>query len=472
MKDSTAGYLERFWRCEGIPLLERLIRVRSVSPNFDPDWERRGSLGEAVDLVQRWSTGGLVDGIQSLVSQEKGRTPALLLTIRGSGPGRVLLYGHLDKQPEFDGWRPGLGPWEPVLDGDRLYGRGGVDDGYAACAALGALELLRGTGRPHPNCLVLLECSEESGSMDLPYHLERLRWRIGRPDLVVALDSEAGDYDHLWTTSSLRGTVVGTLTVRILTEGVHSGAAGGMVPSTFRIARHLLDRIEEAATGELAGFLAVPIPRNRMAEAESTARILGSTIPGKFPWTDGARPMSDDLAALLVNNTWRSCVSVTGAGGLPALQAAGSTHRPSTSLKLCVRIPPTLDAGVAARRLEEVLEREPPYGATVAFEVESAASGWNAPETPAWMERSTSHASMEWFGNSAASMGTGGTIPFVEMLGSRFPDAAFLVTGVAGPHSNAHGPNEFLHLPAARKLTGCLAGILGDAAGNLSDDRR
>jgi acetylornithine deacetylase/succinyl-diaminopimelate desuccinylase-like protein len=459
-----AAHTTRFWQRHALPLLKSYIRIPNISPAFDPEWERRGHMNEAIELVRRWCAQRPLGQVEVRSAEPEGRTPALLIRVRGAAPGSVLLYGHLDKQPELTGWSEGLGAWKPVVRGDRLYGRGGADDGFAVCAALGALEALQQAGAPYPTCCILLECCEESGSADLPYYLEEFAGAIGEPELVVALDSEAGNYDQLWITTSLRGTLIGTLKVDILTEGVHSGAAGGMVPSSFRIARQLLDRIENPESGALTELFAVPIPEPRRAEAAATAAVLGSSIIDKFPWVDGARPVSPDGATLLLNNAWRPCLSVTGAAGLPVLEAASSTQRPFTALKLSVRIPPTLDANLATQRMKSELERDAPYGARVQFDVEVASTGWDAPMMPEWLRQSVQRASQQHFGLPAQSIGTGGTIPFVEMLEARFPRAAFLVTGVLGPHSNAHGPNEFLHLTTVQRLTACLASILGDTA--------
>ena len=183
----------------------------------------------------------------------QGRTPVIFIEIPGSRtPTTVLLYGHLDKQPEMTGWAEGLGPWEPVLKGDKLYGRGGADDGYAMFGAL-ARASWRCTSRasPHARCVILIEACEESGSYDLPSYVDHLAARIGAPSLVVCLDSGCGNYDQLWLTTSLRGLTGGALTVQVLTEGVHSGDASGVVPASFRIVRALLSRLEDGATGEI-----------------------------------------------------------------------------------------------------------------------------------------------------------------------------------------------------------------------------
>jgi acetylornithine deacetylase/succinyl-diaminopimelate desuccinylase-like protein len=371
------------------------------------------------------------------------------------------LYGHLDKQPEMTGWREGLDPWRPVLDGDRLYGRGGADDGYAAFASLTALELLHRQGVPRARCVVMIEACEESGSFDLPHYIEHLVPRIGTPSLVVCLDSGCGDYERLWSTTSLRGMVSASLNVEILREGVHSGDASGIVPDTFRIARSLLSRIEDEVSGRVvADELHVEIPDARVEQAKAAAQVLGRAVFAKFPFVSGAEPVEAGLAGLILNRTWRPALAVTGATGLPPLESAGNVLRPKTTLKLSLRLPPTLDGEQAAKAVKRLLEADPPYHARVSVLDCDGVSGWEAPPVAPWLEESLAAASETWFGAPSAYMGEGGTIPFMGMLGSRFPEAQFVITGVLGPESNAHGPNEFLHLPTARRLTCCVAEIL------------
>jgi len=391
----------------------------------------------------------------------EGRTPLLYFDVPGTGEHTVLLYGHLDKQPEMSGWRDGFGPWQPLFEDGKLYGRGSADDGYAVFAALAAIGALQAQGVAHSRCVGMIESCEESGSYDLPAYLEALAPRMGRVDFVIGLDSGCGDYERLWATTSLRGLAGGTLSVDVLTEGVHSGDASGIVPSSFRVARHLLDRLEDSATGRIlpAEFHA-PIPDERRAQAEQAAQILGDIVIEKYPFADGTQPMVADHAEALLNRTWRPALSVTGADGLPPIANAGNVLRPRTSLELSLRLPPTLDGESATRALQQLLEKDPPHRASVRFDVESGASGWNAPPSASWLAQTLDEASSRFFERPSAAMGEGGTIPFMAMLGKYFPQAQFLITGVLGPKSNAHGPNEFLHVPYAKKLTACVAHVL------------
>jgi acetylornithine deacetylase/succinyl-diaminopimelate desuccinylase-like protein len=460
-------FVNRRWDESILPQLVEYVRIPNKSPMFDPDWEAHGHMEAAVQLMRRWAEqeARSLPGAQVEVLRLPGRTPVLMVDVPGDVDDCVLMYGHLDKQPEFSGWSDGLEPWTPVLRDGKLYGRGGADDGYALFASLTAIRALREQGVPHARCVVLIEASEESGSPDLSHHIDALGDRLGRPTLVVCLDAECGNYEQLWCTTSLRGNLIGALRVDVLAEGVHSGTASGVVPSSFRILRELLARVEDATSGAiLIEELSASIPPDRLAQAKAAAAVLGESVYAKFPLMPGVRPVSNDPFELLLNNNWRPTLSVTGAEGLPAFRSAGNVLRPQTTLKLSFRLPPTLAPAGAAAAIQRTLERDPPYGARVSFKVESAMGGWNAPTFAPWLEQSMRDGSQAFFGRDAMYMGTGGSIPFMGMLGERFPGTQFLVTGVLGPQSNAHGPNEFLHLECARRVTGCVSRVLADHA--------
>ena len=452
--------IAKFWDEAIVPALVEYIRIPAKSPHFDREWAKNGHIDAAVKLAADWCRKHAVPGMTLEVVRLEGRTPVLLVEVPGTA-GNVLIYGHLDKQPEMVGWRKDLGPWTPLIEDGKLYGRGGADDGYAVFCALSALRALHHEKRAHARCVMLIECCEESGSYDLPAYLEALASRIGAPDLVIGLDSGCGNYDQLWGTTSLRGLVNGVLTVEVLTEGVHSGDASGVVAESVRIARLLLERIDDAETGVVkhAAFHA-QIPVERSEQAKRGAEVLGQDIWRKFPFVQGMRPMTVDLADLVLNRTWRPMLSITGAEGLPAAANAGNVLRPKTSFVLSLRLPPTVRADSAARQLQAILEADPPYGAKVKFEYGQAATGWHAPHTAPWLAAALETSSIKNYGKSVMWMGEGGTIPFMAMLGAKFPRAQFLITGVLGPHSNAHGPNEFLHIEYAKRLTACVADVL------------
>jgi len=455
------AYVDRLWDTSILPELVEYIRIPNKSPLFDPDWEQHGYMARAVDLIASWCQRQPIPGMQLEPLQLSGRTPLIYIDIPGQREDTVLLYGHLDKQPEMSGWREDLGPWQPLLEGDKLYGRGGADDGYAAFAALTAIGALAEQNVPHARCVVLIEASEESGSIDLPAYMDALADKIGEPSLVICLDSGCGNYEQLWCTTSLRGLVAGNLAVQTLTAGVHSGDAGGVVPSSFRVLRRLLDRLEDADSGQiLPPALQVEIPAERRTQAARAAAALGEKLYRRFPFAPGVQPQGEDLTELVLNRTWRSALEITGADGLPALTNAGNVARPFTTVKLSLRLPPTCPAESAQRVVKELLESDPPAGAQVEFSLEPVANGWAAPPLSPWLATALEQASQDWFGKEALYMGEGGSIPFMDMLGKRFPQAQFLITGVLGPGSNAHGPNEFLHIPTARRVTGCVAQVL------------
>jgi acetylornithine deacetylase/succinyl-diaminopimelate desuccinylase-like protein len=461
--------VDRAWAERIVPALTEYIRIPNQSPAFDPDWEAHGHMQRAVDLVVDWCRSEVPAGAVVDVLRLPGRTPVVWMEFPGDPERTVLLYGHLDKQPPMHGWAEGLGPWTPVLRDGRLYGRGGADDGYAAFASVTALAALARQRVSHGRCVVLIEACEESGSVDLPAYIEALSDRIGSPELVICLDSGCGNYDQLWCTTSLRGLLIGTLTVDVLSQGVHSGDASGIVPGPFRIARELIERLEDGSSGEIRPVgLHVEIPAARREQAAAAAAALAGDVQGKYPLLEGVQPVTGDGVELILNRTWRPALAVIGQGGLPSLDQAGSVLLPSCSLRLSLRLPPTCDARVASERVSALLCADPPHGARVDFRAEAPCAGWEAPPVAGWLERSTQRASQEFFGRPACWMGEGGSIPFMAMLGRRFPRAQYLITGVLGPASNAHGPNEFLHLPTARRLTGCVAQVISD---HLADRR-
>jgi acetylornithine deacetylase/succinyl-diaminopimelate desuccinylase-like protein len=472
------------WSERIVPELVRYIEVPAKSPMFDPEWASRGLLDRVLQSAADWVATQQVEGLTLEVirlndASGQPRTPVLFFEVPAcagkdgtpvpASGQTVLMYGHLDKQPEFTGWRSDLGPWTPKIDNGKLYGRGGADDGYAVYASIAALQALKSQGVAHPRIVGLIETCEESGSADLLPYVDALRTRLGDVGLVICLDSGAGNYDQLWLTTSLRGMASGVLKVEILTEGIHSGDASGLVPSSFRIMRQVLDRLEDSATGRLlpASFHC-EVPAERVEQARATAAILGDELFKRFPWahhdcggsTVFALPTTTDPVEALLNRTWRPTLSVTGADGFPTLQNAGNVLRPYTAFKLSLRLPPLVDAPQAVQQLKALLEDNAPYQARVTFEGEGAASGWNAPATAPWFEQALQQASQAHFGAGCGTIGQGGTIPLMNMLSQGFPKAQMMVCGVLGPKSNAHGPNEFLHLDYAQRLTATVAQVI------------
>ena len=460
-KDLAISLTDEEWEKSIIPELVEYIRVPNKSPAFDPDWQSNGFMEQVVDQFVAWSQHQNIEGMELDVIRLPKRTPLIFIDIPGDTENTVLLYGHLDKQPEMMGWNEGFGPWKPVLKENKLYGRGGADDGYALFASLLAIKILHKQKIPHARCVVIIEACEESGSYDLPFYIDHLKDRLGKPELVICLDSGCGNYEQLWSTTSLRGLVGGELKVEVLDEGIHSGDISGIIPSSFRILRQLLDRIEDPVSGQiLLKECYVDIPNKRIEQAKRAASVLNENVFRRFPIKGNIRPVSDDLVELILNRSWRPTLSYLGASGLPEINDAGNVLRPFTSIKLSMRLPPTCSSKIVSKKLKELLLNDPPNGAKISFEIDWSVDGWMAPEISPWLEKALDEASENYFNKPSVHIGEGWSIPFMGMLGEKFPEAQFLITGVLGPGSNAHGPNEFLHIPAAKKITCCVAEII------------
>ncbi len=488
MGTELSSLVEATWREAIVPALVDYIRIPALSPAFDAEWAAHGELDRAVALLRGWAEQRPIAGLTVEVVQLEGLTPVIVAEVppfdggpvggrgrgaegRGAddtgadvtgadGAATVLFYGHYDKQPPMTGWHDGLGPWTPVLRDGKLYGRGGADDGYALFASLTAIEAVQRSGGRHGRCLLLIEGSEESGSPHLPAYVEALRDRIGQPSLVVCLDSGCADYERLWVTTSLRGMAAGLLSVEVTSEGRHSGAVGGIIPSTFRIARRLLERVEDSGSGAVMLPEAnVAIPAERAAQAAQLVAAVGDGVDG-YPLLDGVDVRVASGAELELARTWRPALHVVGADGLPPSDQAGNVLRPRTALKLSLRLPPTADPIAATEALSTALTADPPYGAHVTFTPDTPAPGWHAPPLRPWVQDALDAASRRHFGEPVGWMGEGGTIPLMGTLQVGFPDAQLLVIGVLGPGSNAHGPNEFLQLAMGERLTACAAELL------------
>ena len=458
-----SDFIDKKWNESVLPSLCEFIEIPALSPSFDSDWEENGYLDAAIETFISWVKSLPLERASVSVHRLRGRSPVLLVTIDGDAEGEILFYSHLDKQPEATGWSEGKGPWKPVIEDNWLYGRGSVDDGYGGYAGVLSVLGLQEQGLSHPTCRFLIETGEESGSPDLELYLDELKPQLGIPDLVIVLDTGGMDYDRLWVTQSLRGIVAGTLSVKVSSVGVHSGHGSGVMPSSFRLARQLLSRIEDENTGEiLLDELHTKIPDHRVKETEKLVSILGEEVVLEFPWKNGMKPSTNDKVEGVLRRTWRPALSIVGSDGLPPTANAGNVLRPYTTLQLSMRIPPMVDAKKAKDAIKEKLTTSIPYDAEITLHFEEAADGWNAPETSPWLIKAIEKASENYFDEKPCSISEGGTIPFMAMLGERFPNAQFVITGVLGPQSNAHGPNEFLHIPFAKKLTCCISSIISD----------
>jgi acetylornithine deacetylase/succinyl-diaminopimelate desuccinylase-like protein len=448
---------------DALPALIAFGNIPSLSPMFDEHWEQSGHIEAAAQLLADWARQRRLKDAEVEIRRLPGRTPVLTITVpaTGAGEGTCVLYGHLDKQPPLGDWSEGLDPYVPVRRGDRLYGRGLADDGYSAFAALLALESLEASGRPHARCVVLIEASEESASSDLEAHLDALSDHLGQVELLICLDSGALTYDRLWVTSSLRGNVNVRVKVEVVPRAMHSGLASGVVPSSFRVLRQLLDRVEDASTGEVRlAALSAPIPLEHVEAAEDLAGEFGDVCAQELAVLDGVRLMGESAADRQLRRTWRPALSVIGMGGIPDPAIAGNVLRTSTTAVLSMRLPPSVSCDAAAAALLETLNADPPEGAHVTATIDSKGDGWVAPPAPAWLSDALLAASHRAFGRGPGFIGEGGSIPFLAELGRRYPACQFVATGLIGPDANAHGVDEMLHLPTAVGLTNAVATVV------------
>ena len=460
--DRLMARADELWEESIIPSLSDFIKIEALSPSFEPNWRQKGELDATIALFTKWLVEQELEGMEYKVHRIDERTPVLLVTVEGTGPGEVIFYSHLDKQPSRPKlWSEGLHPLKGVRRDPWLYGRGALDDGYGGYVCVTALKMLQEQGIPYPRSHFLIETCEESGSYDLPPYLELLTEDLGEPDLIVVLDSGGPDYEHIWVTEALRGLVAGNLSVQVSNEGVHSGMAGGVIPSSFRIQRMLLDRVEDSKTGEiLVPEMHVEISDKVRKEAEELGKLLGDEIWSQLPVVDTLRPQNEGAAEVLLDMNWRPAMSVIGANGMPPTQTAGNVLRTHTDLKLSFRIPPGVNSQDIDSILKEILENNPPYGSKVEYIPDAAADGFHAPAMDGKVADALSSASLHISGLPPMATWVGGTIPFMSMMQKKYPSAQFFCTGTGGPGNNAHGPDEKLHIPSSKRLTAVLSATI------------
>eukprot|EP01083_Nonionella_stella_P046907 125601_1 len=474
-KSTFCASVEKFvaneWETNALPALEDFVRIPNTSPEFN------GSPADALKAAQFMKA--YVDkqemaGCTADLRTCGDKTPMLVITIDGTDGSNdtVLSYGHMDKQPGLGGWSVG-GPTDPVRVGDKLYGRGAVDDGYSMFAYITALKALKAQGTKHCRMVITMEAGEESGSPDMIYWLDQLKDHIGtNVSLVICLDSGCGNYDQLWITPSLRGMMAGDLKVSMLREQLHSGEGSGVIADTARVHRMLLNRVEDVNTG----YVTVPethcvIPEAHQNYVDKATCILKEGVFNEMPLLAGIKPVTDDCKQLLMNQLWEPTMTVIANdhGSLPPLPGS-NIIRTETNMRLSFRLPPCVVPEKALEAVKATLLKEPlPYGAKVTFENTMMGSGWASNSAAGgWLETSITDSSTTFFGKAAAFKGMGGSIPIINDFQGRYTDAEIIVSGVAGPQSNMHAVNETLDVPAVKKLTSAFAKILADHAENVA----
>jgi acetylornithine deacetylase/succinyl-diaminopimelate desuccinylase-like protein len=456
--------LEDFER-DALDTLTTYAAIPCLSPMYDTQWIQHGHIDRAIELLSDWALARKIADFDVEIRRLGDRTPVLVVTVAATAPGdgTAVLYGHLDKQPPLGDWSEGLAPFEPVRRGDRVYARGIADDGYSTFSALLAIEAMEADGVAHSRCVVLIEASEESGSPDLDAYLDDLKEHLGKVELMICLDSGALTYDRLWVTTSLRGVLNVELEIKVLTQGQHSGSVSGIVPSSFRILRELLDRVENAATGEiLLPELNAKIPDAEVIAATAVAAEFGDIFARELPTVEGVELMGTSAEERILRRTWYPTLSVVGIGGVPEPEIAGNVLRPYTTAVLSLRLPPSVDAESARDALIPILTENVPSSAQVSLANWNVGSGWVAPPLAPWLAASLETASRNAYGRAPGFTGEGGSIPFLASLGKRYPGVQFVATGVLGPQSNAHAIDEFLDLPMAVGVTNSVITVLTD----------
>ena len=466
-KREIEPFITQTFEKDVVPALMNFIRIPNGSPSYDKDWQTNGFQEQAALYIKEWVESQNLQNTYVHILQEKNRTPFIYIEIEASKKDdsrSILMYGHFDKQPPLEGWSEGLSPRSPVIKDKHLYGRGGADDGYGVFAAVSAVKCAQAHNWPMPRINIIIEGAEESYTQDLEFYVDFLKEEIGNPSLIVCLDSGCEDYKRLWITSSLRGVISVDLKVSLLTQGIHSGIGGGLVAESLMVLRNLIDRIEDPLTAKmLLEDLFVQIPENRRKEIKEVVQIVGKDIISNVPFEAGVKPFSDDIEELIINNTWKPFLCVTGADGLPEASTAGNVLRPYTQVKLSIRLPPMVDSVKAGQKVVEVLTKDPIYNAVVEAKVSNTGDGWNLSNFSERLRNITSTASQRFYaGNEIQFLGEGGSIPFVQILNNKFKNSDFLVLGVTGPGSNIHGLDENLDLDFCRRLICCLAYILSD----------
>jgi acetylornithine deacetylase/succinyl-diaminopimelate desuccinylase-like protein len=461
----TKKLIDADFEKEVLPNLSEYIKIDNLSPFYDPEWNTNGKQDNAAKFCLDWVLRQNIKGLKGEIIKEADKTPLIFIEIDAHGSDKnYLLYGHFDKQPHFTGWAEGLGPCTPVIKNGFLYGRGGADDGYAIFSSIVAIKAVQTQGGKHGRVVIIIEGSEESGSPHLIPYIEGLKDRIGKPDLMICLDSGSQDYDRLWVTTSLRGVCMADVTVEVLAEGVHSGAGTGYAADSFMILRNLLDRIEDSKSGKIIDAFQVEIPKSRVEEATKVADLKGDHVLENVKLLPGVKGLTDNNAELILNNTWRASLAVVGASGLPDHKLAGNVLRPSTTVRISMRLPPSYDGEKAAPLLKDILTKDVPYNAKVTVELRKPGSGWNNKDLSEKLTNSLNVSSKKIWGKELLSFGEGGSIPFIKQLADAFPACELLVIGVLGPNSNAHSCNEALHIDYCKGITVTVAHTLNDYA--------
>lgn len=468
--NTTREFVDKHWDswfCEG---LKDFINVPNLTPMVDSEFLSNGLIEQAAECLDTWVKKLDIKGItRKEVRMGESICPLYIYVVDGEVDKTVMMYGHLDKQPyNAAKWSEGLHPTKAVVKDGWLYGRGGADDGYAPFLALLAVKNAQMQGAKIPRIALVLETEEESGSPSLTKLLETARPIIGNPAYCICLDSGAFDYKRLWLTSSLRGICVVDVNIQAGAQGYHSGETGGIIPETARVARVLMDRVDDSNTGKvLIPELQTEIPTWAKEEAKYIANLSGDRMYKKYNFTPGVEAMGqENLPEMYLNNTWRANASITGADGFPPIKSAGNVVRSKTSYRISMRLPPNCKPVQAVKGMHRALSKETPYNCQIELEGNHTGSGWCMKEQAPWFDKALKDIGTEFYGEKPGSYGMGGSIPFLSELEIMFPSTNILALGIIGEKSNAHGPDEGMNLDYTKRLLCCVSHLLTTIAAN------
>lgn len=466
--DALKAKLDDYLRQKALPALQKFIEIPNLSRAFDPEWDTNGLQERACQFCIDFAKDMGVKGMAVEMYKDEGKTPIVFGVVEPTKAGKnknIVMYGHIDKQPHLtEGWSEGLHPTKPVIRDGLLYGRGGVDDGYNFFTVVCMIKALQDLDIPYGRFVMLYETDEESKSRDIPYYLKKFEKEIGTPDVIFCLDAGSISNKIFSLSTTLRGNINFDLTVRVLEQGVHSGLGSGIIPSSFRIIRNLLDRIECSKSGEIYELLQVQVPDDKLAQAKEVVKIMGDDIHKCFCMCKGVQPVCEDLDELYLNNLWRAQLEIIGQEGIPDKNACGNVLRPYTTLRCSLRLPPTITGEDAFEQVKETLTKDPPYGAIVEVTKIGIGSGWNCNEVPNKVVEILDKHNQEIFGTKTLLFGCGGTIPFVKIIQDCLPDTLLCVTGLMLPESNIHVPDENMDIEYWIKFTKSLTCFLVDYA--------
>lgn len=420
--------------------LAELVAIPSVSwDSFDPaegvrcaqavkDYAAQLEFFESIEIL----TASLPSGT------EQGRPAVLARRPARNGAPTVLLYAHSDVQPPGDSQEWQTDPFVATRIGDRIFGRGAADD---KAGIVSHVESIRALLKLQPDTnlgfVLFVEGEEEAGSPSFEAFLETYKEQL-KADVIIVADSTNYTAETPALTVSLRGNVTINVTVRTLDHALHSGMFGGAVPDAFLAFNSVISSCyAEDGSCVIPGIQGYDMKTPPYTEAQVRAEsgvLENVQLIGR---------------GTILNRLWNEpTLTVTGMD-IPPVSEASNTLLPSVRARLSLRIPPNVDATVAAENIIQFLHEHVPFGAELTCDDVNVGQGYQVADDEA-SEQVREAMALAWSAK-VVDIGVGGSIPFIASFAEAFPAASVLVTGVEDPDSRAHSPNESLHVGAFEK---------------------